>query len=101
MFTKEDGTKYDSVAEYLRDDATYQGYTREQSDYESETAEEYSHFVNNRSEGQLTDMFTKSVDEDGNVTYYSSAQEYLDQDVYLTEPEHGQQAIVQTQTLLP
>ena len=75
MFTKEDGTTYDTVQQYLLADATYQGYIKDQNDYEGAVFDEFSHFVHNKSKGLLADMFTMP-----NGKTYDSAAAYLRDD---------------------
>ena len=83
MFTRKDGTTYDSVSQYLLEDRKenhadgspgYLDMTKAQTDYEVDIYEKFSRFSNSRSNGALTDMFTK---EDG-TTY--TADTYLNHD---------------------
>ncbi|MBO5637708.1 MAG: hypothetical protein J5906_09360 [Acidaminococcaceae bacterium] len=75
MFTKEDGTTYDTVSQYLLEDATYQGYIKDQNDYSVRICDEFSHFTNNKSNGALADMFTLPSGKT-----YDSAEAYLRDD---------------------
>ncbi len=75
MFTKEDGTTYDTVSQYLLEDATYQDYIKDQNDYSVRICDEFSHFTNNKSNGALADMFTLPSGKT-----YDSAEAYLKDD---------------------
>ena len=75
MFTKADGSTYDTVAQYLLQDKTYQGYVKSQNDYSANIFEEFSHITSNKSKGQLADMFTLPSGKT-----YASAEEYLRDD---------------------
>ncbi len=75
MFTKADGTTYDTVSQFLLEDATYQGYVKEQNDYSVKVCEDYSHFSSNKSKGTLSDMFTLPSGKT-----YTSAAAYLRDD---------------------
>ncbi len=75
MFTKADGTTYDTVSQFLLEDDSKGGYLEmiaEQNAYEVKVCDEFSRFSTSKSNGQLTDMFTMT---DG--TTYESAAAYL------------------------
>ena len=97
MFTRKDGTTYDSVSQYLLEDRKenhadgspgYLDMTKAQTDYEVDIYEKFSRFSNARSNGALTDMFTK---EDGTThtadTYLQNDDTYKEMVKKYTEPE--------------
>ncbi|MER2138524.1 MAG: hypothetical protein ABS965_00145, partial [Succiniclasticum sp.] len=75
LFTKPDGTTYDTVSQYLLQDKTYQAFTKAQNDYSVNVYDEFSHFTSNKSKGQLADMFTLPSGKT-----YDSAEAYLRDD---------------------